>query len=992
MKKLLRISVGVAAVLLLFAVAWIAQFNASLRTTVPVDQYRSAELKPSSLVSRWWMSYAMEMEKEKNLAPASAARLYAYVASVFADTLDKTNDVKQAGAATALMLSDLLPDKAKEIKVAFRVLYGTEPTLSPEAAEVLKGYTTRASRDGYEKTWTPDMIPKRPDAWYQRGSGVDGGAMSGEWLPWILSASSTPDAQVPPPPTRGSIEDTLDLFKMQYAADVRTPADLSVIYFWQGATGAVKGQNDDNVAPAGVWQNIFFTEEGERLSEVEYAHAQKLLAQTLADSFIFTWRVKYKYYIQRPSMRLPELLLMLADPPFPSYVSGHSTVSASAATVLSAAFPDKKDVWQANARDARTSRLLAGIHFDSDNEIGAQFGVRLGTDIARALDLKPAVSVPEHYLVRTALASYVEYALLRAASFLRHFSFSHSSSAALRSPTDLHFTERAAAAGILESSGHYAAWGDYNNDGLQDLVVEGHLYKNLGGGKFADSTAAAGLLKGLASSTNAVFADYNNDGCEDLLVLRHSAERLSLYRNTCKGSFVDATPRGLAISGIPMGASWADYDKDGKLDLYIATFPATLTRADFSLLPSLYDNLDIFPGPKVFDRLITLMNGFPAATATTSQGRPLGQEYSRVLTPLKQSDIGSTSPVELLFPKVTRESNALFHNNGDGTFSDVTKRAGVVGRPSCAKYPPLQYALALTKYSYQPVWFDYNGDGLDDLFVSTDFWVSPLYRNNGDGTFSDVTDSAGLCRPGTGMGVAVSDIDSNGHPDLYVTNVGANYLWMNNGNSFTEDAEQRGVANEGQGWGTQFVDFGNRGRDDLYVTNGTVGLLANRAGAIDLRNLDEVYESTGKGFFRAVGAQAGIAGTEFKQASAAADYDGDGLVDMYVGAAAHAVGRYNALYKNDSRNSGHWLEITLRGSKSNADGIGAWVEVRAGNLVQKKEVLNTASYLSQDSRVQHFGLGSEKTADITITWPSGIVQTLTGVAADAQIRIVEAQP
>lgn len=902
-------------------VLWLRSFDASLELSTLVNRYVDANLKPSPQMSRRWMTYTMQLQKKENFAPATAARLYAYVSGVFYDSLEKTHSLPQASAATAALLDVLLPTHTEETRTFLTMLYGYQPSVGA-AQTVLEQYVIRSKTDHFELKWSGNMIPPGSDYWYARGGEEDGGAMAGQWTPWLVEDMPLP----PAPPVRGSIADTLELEKVKYATVHRLPAQIQVIYFWQGSSGFVKGTKKDNITPSGVWQDILYVEEP-NLSDEAYARAQNILAQTVADAFIHTWRAKYTFYTQRPSMRIDSLAVALADPPFPGYISGHSSISKAAAVVLSALFPEKENIWTQNARDARYSRLLAGIHFDIDNAVGEAYGAVIGEAAVQKLGLKNDAGSVSEYHAQSSLVNLFELAVLRTNDTLVRLYPQSVFSWLVSLSSNIHFTDTATAAGILSNASPYAVWFDYNHDGQQDLLLERHLYQGMSDGTFVDVTATAGLTDILdpakSRTSDIVSADYDNDGCPDLLVLENANHKLKLLHNNCKGAFTDVTGVSGLSSGQAQGAAWDDYDHDGYLDLYIANW---------------------------------LQSSHPS-----------------------------------LFQGSVAEKNMLWHNNGNGTFTNVTDRAGVSGFPDCPNYPPRKYIQSQSKNSFQPIWFDFNNDGYDDLFVATDTWISPLYRNNGDGTFTDVTYKAGLCTPGTGMGVAVTDLDHNGYQDLYVSNTGSNYLWMNQGNgTFKEEAASRGVANPGQGWGVIFADLDNDGDQDLYVANGTIN--SDEAGSgnpgVDRRNLDAVYENSG-GYFRDVTVHAGVSGSWFKQAAAAADYNHDGKVDIYVAARAHPQGLQNSFYRNTSP-SGHYLEVSLTGVQDNRDAIGATIEVTAGTLVQKTEVLNSSSFFSQHSLVQHFGLGSRTKVDtVTVVWPSGKVQQLSDVPADKMLSITE---
>ena len=313
--------------------------------------------------------------------------------------------------------------------------------------------------------------------------------------------------------------------------------------------------------------------------------------------------------------------------------------------------------------------------------------------------------------------------------------------------------------------------------------------------------------------------------------------------------------------------------------------------------------------------------------------------------------------------------NILYRNNGDGTFTDVTEEAGV----------------GHNGMSLQPIWFDYNDDGLLDLFVATDFGISPLYRNNGDGTFTDVTEEAGLLKYGEGMGVDVGDFDNDGDLDIYVTNYDENYLWRNNGDgTFTDVAEELGVDDDNTGMGVHFFDFDNDGDLDLYITNGFMGESAKKS----FKQKNVFYVNNGDGTFTELTEKAGLVNEAVGRGAAFGDYDNDGDVDIYV----INVDSPSILYRNEVGNRSNWLIIRTVGTISNRDGIGAKVKVIAGNLIQIQTVISGSSYLCQNSLQLEFGLADHTMVDeIEIIWPSGIVQRLHDISANQIITIKEPQ-
>ena len=477
------------------------------------------------------------------------------------------------------------------------------------------------------------------------------------------------------------------------------------------------------------------------------------------------------------------------------------------------------------------------------------------------------------------------------------------------------------------------SWGDYNNDGWQDLLVTGKttkLYKNNGNSTFTDVTKESGLVE-LPSSATGVFGDYDNDGCLDLYVKIVNANFSNkLFHNNCNGSFSDVTTLSrLANIGEKRrgsGASWGDYDNDGFIDLYIANHGSY---------------------------------------------RPDG-EYI-----------------------ITFEPNVLYHNNGDGTFTDVTVKAGVSGITNCVE-PRYSWSHIKgseggpLKLSFQPIFFDYNDDGLVDLFIATDGGVNPLYRNNGDGTFVEVTDEVGICVYGSGMGVSIGDFDNSGTPDIYVTNVGSNYLWSNEGSGkFYEVAKAFGVSDSlSIGWGTSFLDFDNDGNLDLYIANGIVNDAEIVESGIGQVRLDKLYYNNGDNFEN-VSSSMGFEGDYPKEGLAIGDFNNDGFEDIFVLSAWRLGEDKSRLYRN-SGNNNNWITIKLVGTKSNKDGIGAKVIVVSGGKTQTKFVTSGSSFLSQNSIWQTFGLGiSDKIDKIEINWSSGIVQALEDIKVNQFLTIVE---
>ena len=493
-----------------------------------------------------------------------------------------------------------------------------------------------------------------------------------------------------------------------------------------------------------------------------------------------------------------------------------------------------------------------------------------------------------------------------------------------------------------EGSSTGVAWADYNNDGHLDIFIFGgtdgnRLYRNNGDGTFSDATKESKLDfrdKGFAKT--GVFGDYDNDGCPDLYVSIQGDSKNSdlggndsLYHNNCDETFTEVTSQaGIQDIYHGTGAAFADYNNDGYLDIYVANYGV--------------------------------------AGATLLKGRD------------------------------AFEPNILYRNNKDGTFTNVTQEAGVIGFPDCpgldmSRFNQRARDNFYRKSSFQPIWLHYNEDEYIDLFVATDWGVSPLYRNNGDGTFTDVTYKAGLCLVGSGMGVTAGDYDNDGDMDIYMTNVGKNYLWRNNGDAtFTELSQEAGVADEDSlGWGTGFLDYDNDGNLDLYSVNGRVRQEVTGRPLMGNIRLDKLYRNNGDGTFTEVALDEGIYGNDPKEAVAFGDYNNDGFIDMLVVSSYLETKALHRLYQNQGNNN-HWITIQLMGTKSNRDGVGARITVTTQGKSQIREVVSGSSFVSQNSLWQTFGLESSSTVDtIEIRWPSGIVQTLKNTKVNQKIVITE---
>lgn len=530
-------------------------------------------------------------------------------------------------------------------------------------------------------------------------------------------------------------------------------------------------------------------------------------------------------------------------------------------------------------------------------------------------------------------------------------------------PAPILFADRASAAGlsfvttygdpgtstyILETTGAGAAFLDFDGDGRLDVyLVNGRtlrgvgepprsaLLKNNGDGTFSDVTVRAGVGRSGWGQGVAV-GDVDNDGAVDLY-LTFFGENV-LYRNSGDGTFSDVTARaGVAAGGWSTSAAFADYDKDGDLDLYVARY------VDFDLerapLPGSqpncrYAGLPVMCGPRGLPGKRDLLyrnNGDLTFGEVTRAAGELDREAYRGLG-VVFGDYDDDGWPDLLVAN-DAHPNLLFHNEGNGTFTEVAFDAGVAFDEDGRERAGMGVDLG-----------DYDNDGRLDAVI-TNFQGEPnaLYRNLGHGLFQETTWSAGL-----------------GAPTL-------RYL----------------------GWGTRFVDLDNDGWSDLVFVNGHVYPEVDRHGleeSFAQRTL--VFHNSGDGRFADVSAGAGpaLALRRAGRGAAFGDYDDDGRVDVLI----TGLNERPTLLHNETAPAGHWLSVALRGRRSNRDGIGARITLDTGSQRQVREVHTDGSYLSQSDRRAHFGLGQALAApSLEVRWPSGVVDRLSNVPADRRLWIEE---
>ncbi len=341
-------------------------------------QATSQMMSSQKPVSRVWMEYAEQLVKKEMPFPPVAARFYAFVSSVYADVVYATGDSLQASEATRQIINQLYPEKAQTTDTFFVTLTKqSRHALSSKATNILAAYKTREMTDGERDIVWDGVIPVGEGKWVKTNK-QPLSPTAGQWKRWIVDDGA--EFTIPAPPVYNSPEDVEELRIVTKAAAERDPVWNKKIIFWQGIPGTE--------SPAGIWQNILYTQVKDSLiNDATYSLEQKVVAQSIADAFLECWDVKYRYWTARPDMRIPGLKTSMPDPAFPSYPSGHATISAAAATVLSSILPDKKDYWMRMAREASDSRLYAGIHFKVDTDEGFALGQQVGTAVVKKLSL-----------------------------------------------------------------------------------------------------------------------------------------------------------------------------------------------------------------------------------------------------------------------------------------------------------------------------------------------------------------------------------------------------------------------------------------------------------------------------------------------------------------------------------------------------------------------------------------------------------------------------
>jgi hypothetical protein len=506
---------------------------------------------------------------------------------------------------------------------------------------------------------------------------------------------------------------------------------------------------------------------------------------------------------------------------------------------------------------------------------------------------------------------------------------------------------------IIETTGCGIAFFDYDQDGWLDIFqvngskLEGfpkgqeptnHLYHNNRDGTFTDITQKAGLVR-TGWGQGVCIGDYDNDGFDDLFVTYWGQN--VLFHNNGDGTFTDVTEKAGLIQQGPRprwntGCCFVDYDKDGNLDLFVSN----------------YVDLDLHQTPAAGSGKYCWWKGIPVMCGP--RGLPGGK-------------------------------NLLYHNNGDGTFTEVTEKSGILKTTGT--------------YAFAAVTGDFDNDGWPDIYVACDSTPAILYHNNHDGTFTDIGVTAGCAynedgQEQAGMGAAAGDYNCDGWLDIFKTNFSDDTVTLyrnNKDGTFTDVtyAAGMGLNTKYLGWGCGFVDIDNDGWPDIFQACGHVYPELEKAG-IDtpFKEPKILYRNLRDGKFEDVSERAGTGVVLASSARGVAfgDFDNDGDQDILI----NNMNETPILLRNDGAEKNRWLKVKVAGTRSNRTGLGARVRIVAGEHAQIQEVRSGGSYISQNDLRLHFGMGLVEQADLVeVHWPSGQVDTVKNIATNQVLHIKE---
>jgi enediyne biosynthesis protein E4 len=501
---------------------------------------------------------------------------------------------------------------------------------------------------------------------------------------------------------------------------------------------------------------------------------------------------------------------------------------------------------------------------------------------------------------------------------------------------------------LVETVGSGVALFDYNNDGLIDIfLVNGssfeilanpslprtssRLFRNNGDGTFTDVTVQSGLLNE-GWGMGVTVGDYNNDGHRDVFITNFGEN--ALFHNNGNGTFTNVTREaGLQGGNWSTGCAWGDYDRDGRLDLYVSRY------VDFE---------------------------------KTRVPRPGANTYCAYLG----------VPVACGPRGLPGLSDLFYHNEGDGTFREVSADVGIQD--------------SIRGYGLSAVWLDFDNDGWLDIFVANDSMPNFLWRNQRNGTFAEMAFEAGCAVSASGreqsnMGVAVGDYDNDGWLDLFVTHFSEDYstLYRNRGGEFQDVSYEAGLGTVNYlhlSWGAGFFDFDNDGWKELFIANGHIYPQADRAGN-NYRQLNGLFRNLRNGRFALISQEeSGFTDARSSRGTAFADLGNCGR----LGAVVNNMDAEPFLYNPAGTRSGNWVRLALTGTRCNRDAIGARARVKAGGLCQIDEVRSADSYLSSSDVRLHFGLGDAALVDrIEIYWPDGTEQHHARLAVNREHRIAQ---